>query len=46
MPKYCENCGSKVFSLGCTWCDETNYIEQQEYENWKDEQKESPNPQN
>ena len=27
----CENCGCPVYSLGCTWCDEANYIEQQSY---------------
>lgn len=28
--KTCENCGSRVYSLGCTWCDEWNYIAEQE----------------
>jgi len=27
--KTCENCGSRVYSLGCTWCNEEAYIEQQ-----------------
>ncbi len=27
--KTCENCGSKVFRLGCVNCDEENYIEEQ-----------------
>lgn len=30
---YCENCGCKVFSLGCVNCDEENYIAQQVIEN-------------
>lgn len=30
---YCENCGSKVFSLGCVNCDEQNYIDKQILEN-------------
>lgn len=25
----CENCGSRVYKLGCTWCDEEEYIEEQ-----------------
>ena len=25
----CENCGSRVYSLGCVNCDEINYINQQ-----------------
>lgn len=29
MKKYCENCGEKVFSRGCTNCDEILYIEEQ-----------------
>jgi hypothetical protein len=28
----CENCGSRVYSLGCTWCNEEAYIAQQEAE--------------
>ncbi len=31
--KTCENCGSRVYSLGCVNCDEENYIEQQRAEN-------------
>jgi hypothetical protein len=31
--KTCENCGSKVFSVGCVNCDEDNYIEIQRHEN-------------
>lgn len=31
MARTCENCGSRVYSLGCTWCDEEAYIEEQEY---------------
>ena len=42
--KTCENCGSKVYGLGCVNCDEDNYIAQQvidnerpeEYANWKE----------
>lgn len=30
LMKTCENCGSAVYSLGCTWCNEVAYIEQQE----------------
>lgn len=29
--KTCENCGSRVYSLGCTWCNEDAYIEQQQH---------------
>lgn len=29
--KTCENCGSRVYGLGCVNCDEMNYIEEQEY---------------
>ena len=29
--KTCENCGSRVYNLGCVNCDEENYIEEQEY---------------
>ena len=25
--KTCENCGSRVYSLGCTWCNEEADIE-------------------
>lgn len=35
--KRCENCGSKVYDLGCVNCDEENYIEQQEWENELDD---------
>ena len=28
--KTCENCGSRVYGLGCVNCDEINYIEEQE----------------
>jgi hypothetical protein len=31
--KTCENCGSKVYGLGCVNCDEENYIAQQEMMN-------------
>jgi len=27
--KTCDNCGSKVLSLGCVNCDEQNYIDEQ-----------------
>lgn len=27
--KTCENCGCRVYALGCTWCDEEPYIQQQ-----------------
>lgn len=27
--KYCENCGCKIFSLGCVNCNEIDYIEEQ-----------------
>jgi len=37
MSNYCENCGCKVFKLGCVNCDEINYIEEQKEMN---EQKE------
>lgn len=30
---YCEDCGSKVFNLGCVNCDEENYISEQELRN-------------
>jgi hypothetical protein len=26
----CENCGSRVYALGCVNCDEVNYIAEQE----------------
>lgn len=29
--KTCENCGCAVYKLGCVNCDETNYIEEQDY---------------
>ena len=29
--KSCENCGCRVYTLGCVNCDEANYIEDQEY---------------
>ena len=35
--KYCEDCGSKVFSLGCVNCNESLYIEEMEYQNNVDE---------
>ena len=22
----CENCGSRVYQYGCTWCNEEDYI--------------------
>lgn len=28
--KTCENCGSRVYNLGCVNCDEEAYIEEQE----------------
>jgi hypothetical protein len=28
--KTCENCGCRVYDLGCVNCDEMNYIEEQE----------------
>lgn len=27
----CENCGSRVYSLGCVNCNEQAYIEEQDY---------------
>ena len=27
--KTCENCGSKVYSGNCTWCDEEHFIDEQ-----------------
>lgn len=27
--KTCPNCGERVYRLGCTWCDEAAYIEEQ-----------------
>ena len=27
--KTCENCGSKMFNLGCIYCNEADYIEEQ-----------------
>lgn len=27
--KYCEDCGSPVYNLGCSWCNEEEYIEEQ-----------------
>jgi hypothetical protein len=33
--KTCEDCGSKIGSYGCTWCNEDEYIEMQNYENEK-----------
>jgi len=29
--KHCENCGSRVYNLGCVNCDEAAYIEEQDY---------------
>jgi hypothetical protein len=34
--KYCEDCGSKVFSLGCVNCDEDNYIKENAIDNDED----------
>lgn len=31
LRKSCENCGEPVYGLGCTWCNEDAYIEEQEY---------------
>lgn len=28
--KTCDNCGSRVYDLGCVNCDEVNYIDEQE----------------
>jgi|HubBroStandDraft_4_1064222.scaffolds.fasta_scaffold06274_5 hypothetical protein len=27
--KTCPDCGSRVYNLGCTWCNEPAYIEEQ-----------------
>lgn len=27
--KTCPDCGSRVYNLGCTWCNEEAYIEEQ-----------------
>ena len=27
--KTCPDCGSRVYSLGCTWCNEEAYIKEQ-----------------
>lgn len=29
--KTCPNCGSRVYSLGCVYCDEDAYIAEQEH---------------
>ena len=29
MSTTCENCGCRVYKLGCVNCDEENYIEEQ-----------------
>jgi hypothetical protein len=28
--KTCDDCGERVYGLGCTWCNEAAYITQQE----------------
>lgn len=28
--KTCEDCGSRVYNLGCTWCNEVAYIAEQD----------------
>lgn len=28
--KTCPDCGSRVYNLGCTWCNESAYIAEQE----------------
>ena len=30
--KTCENCGSKIGTHGCTWCNEESYIADQYFE--------------
>lgn len=25
----CEDCGSRVYEYGCTWCNESEYIDMQ-----------------
>ena len=35
--KTCENCGSKMFNLGCINCNEADYIEEQLNQDAKDE---------
>lgn len=25
----CENCGERIYNLGCSWCNEEDYIEEQ-----------------
>lgn len=45
--KTCENCGEPVYNLGCTWCNELDYIEEQAYFdelNERDRQKERESP--
>lgn len=32
MSKRCEDCGSIIDHLGCTWCNEDAYIEEQRIE--------------
>lgn len=29
--KTCPDCGQPVYDLGCTWCNESAYIEQQNH---------------
>lgn len=48
--KTCENCGCRVYSLGCVNCDEEAYIEEQkwrtnaEIQSTRHERIESPSP--
>lgn len=37
MIGYCEDCGSRVYNLGCVNCDEENYIAEQERQNQEEE---------
>ncbi len=30
--KHCENCGDRIYNLGCSNCSEVRYIEQQYHE--------------
>lgn len=32
--KTCPDCGERVYSLGCTWCNEEAYIQEQERLTW------------
>ena len=49
--KTCPDCGSPVYNLGCTWCNEALYIEEQNHfdrmAEWERqaEQKQLPAPQ-